>query len=67
MKSNTEMVLLVIMAIMGLVTLVTTIRVGDLKQDYYELQTQAIQLGYAYHEPTNGIWQWKTNVVLERK
>jgi len=30
------------------------------------LKQQAITLGYAEYNQTNGIWQWKTNSVLEK-
>lgn len=30
-------------------------------QDLNEIRKQAISLGYAYYNPTNGLWQWKTN------
>lgn len=38
----------------------------EVQSNYRE---QAIKLGYAYHEPINGNWQWKTNssLTLEKK
>ncbi len=33
----------------------------------HPLRREAIALHYAEYNSTNGNWQWKTNVVLEKK
>lgn len=38
----------------------------ELEKDYSRnLRREAISLGFAEYNNTNGVWQWKTNVVAE--
>jgi len=46
--------LVIVMILFGVFSTLSTRR---------NLRQEAIQLGYAEYNATNGIWQWKTNLV----
>ena len=59
MKDNTgyHVIIWMLMTFLGAFLILALIT----KSENIELKRQAIQLGVAEHNPTNGVWQWKTN------
>lgn len=70
MNENSETPVGVMAGLLIVVTLLfvtALIRLSQVNYEYKCLRDEAIQIGYAQYNPTNAVWQWKTNVVLERK
>ena len=54
-------VLMILVIVLPMVGFLFILEISNLKQKNQTLQQQAISLNFAEHNPTNGVWQWKTN------
>jgi hypothetical protein len=60
----------VIFVVAGVIIFILGLSLGAIytRTNYvHPLRREAIALHYAEYNSTNGNWQWKTNVVLEKK